>query len=123
MIRRLRKFVCVLVISCSMLILCSCQEAEIRHLLSEVNTVQSQVATVAQAIGKAEYGDNELLNFFRAAQAGNIASAPVNPYVLPIGAGLSGIIALLEALRRNEKGKRQYAEHELRNNNKKANNG
>lgn len=118
----LRKSVCVLIVLCTMSIFSAgCQEAEIRHLLSEVNTVQSQVATVAQAVGQAEYGDNEMLNLLRAAQAGNTASSPWNPYALPIGAGLSGVIALLEALRRKEKDGRKFAEHELRNNNKGTN--
>lgn len=113
------KSVCMLIVFCGMLIFSEgCQEAEIRHITDEINTVQSQVASVAQAVGEAEYGDNEMLNLLRAAQAGNVASSPWNPYALPIGAGLSGVIALLEALRRNEKGKRKWAEHELNNNNK-----
>lgn len=121
--RLIRKSVCVLALLCVMSIFSAgCQEAEIRHLLSEVNTVQGQVATVAQAVGKAEYGDDETLNLLRALQAGNTASAPFNPLALPIGAGLSSIIALLEGLRRVEKGKRQYAEHELRNGNNRSNN-
>lgn len=116
------KSVCLFVVLCGMLIFSAgCQEAEIRHITDEINTVQSQVASVAQAVGEATYDNNETLNLLRALQAGNTASSPWNPYALPIGAGLSGVIALLEALRRNEKGKRKWAEHELNNNNKGKN--
>lgn len=41
----------------------------------------------------------------------NTASAPVNPYTAPIGIGLAGVIAMLEALRRKEKSARKFAEH------------
>lgn len=99
-----------------------CSEYQIRHIADEVNTVNSQVADIAHAIGQAEYDDDETLNILRALQAGNTASAPFNPYALPIGAGLSGIIAMLEALRRVEKGKRKYAEQELNNHNRRNNN-
>ena len=100
-----------------------CSAYEMQGLQTELNTVQSKVADVAQAIGKATYDDDETLNLLRALQAGNAASAPVNPFALPIGAGLAGIIALLEALRRKEKDQRKYAEHELRNGNNGKPNG
>jgi hypothetical protein len=45
----------------------------------------------------------------------NTASAPVNPWATPIGIGLVGISAMLEALRRKEKSARKYAEHKLNN--------
>lgn len=55
-------------------------------------------------------------------QTTNAASSPLNPLAVPIGAGLTGLVAMLEALRRVEKGKRKYAEHELNNNkNNKSN--
>lgn len=54
----------------------------------------------------------------KAAMIANQASAPVNPYVFPIGVGLSGVITMLEALRRKEKSARKHAEHELNGNNK-----
>lgn len=40
----------------------------------------------------------------------NTASAPVNPYAAPIGIGLAGVIAMLEALRRKERSARKFAE-------------
>lgn len=95
-----------------------CQEYELRHITDEVGVINSRVAEVAQAVGRADYDDDEMLNLLRAIEAGNIVSSPWNPYTLPIGAGLTGIIALLEALRRKEQSSRKYAEHELRNNNK-----
>lgn len=48
----------------------------------------------------------------------NVASAPVNPFVVPIGVGLTGVAAMLEALRRYEKSGRKRAEQELNGNNK-----
>lgn len=116
MSKKLGQLVCVFVVLCTMLVFSAgCQEAEIRHMTDEINTVNSQVATIAQAVGQASYNDNETLNLLYALQAGNTASAPFNPYVLPIGAGLSGVIGVLEVLRRKEQGGRKYAEHELRN--------
>lgn len=50
--------------------------------------------------------------------AANVASAPVNPYAIPIGIGLSGLVGILEALRRQEKSGRKHAEQELNGNNK-----
>lgn len=49
--------------------------------------------------------------------AANVASAPVNPYAVPIGIGLSGLIGILEALRRKEKSGRKHAEQKLNGNN------
>jgi len=119
MIRKLRQSVCVFILFCCVIVLSAgCQTEQILDIAGEVNQVQSQVADIAQAIGQASYNDNETLNLLHALQAGNAASAPFNPYVLPIGAGLSGVIAVLEALRRKERGGRKYAEHELKNNNK-----
>lgn len=57
------------------------------------------------------------IDLVKTLQTANVASAPMNPFAIPIGVGLSGMIAVLESLRRVEKGKRKYAEHELNNNN------
>lgn len=43
----------------------------------------------------------------------NAVSAPVNPLATPIGIGLTGLIAMLEALRRKEKSGRKHAESKL----------
>lgn len=40
----------------------------------------------------------------------NTASSPVNPFALPIGIGLAGLTAMLEALRRKERSARKFAE-------------
>lgn len=40
----------------------------------------------------------------------NTASTPLNPYAAPIGVGLAGVAAMLEALRRKEKSGRKRAE-------------
>jgi len=94
-----------------------CQKAEILKLTAEVNKVADDVAVVTVAVDKTTYGPDETLNLLRALQSGNAASVPFNPYALPIGAGLSGIIAVLEALRRKERGGRKYAEYKLTNGN------
>lgn len=58
-----------------------------------------------------------LLEATSALSAANVASAPVNPYVLPIGVGLSGLVGIIEALRRKEKSARKHAEQKLNGNN------
>ncbi len=92
-----------------------CNEYQIRNVERELTEVQGKVASVASAIGNQTYGPDETLNLLKALQSGNVASAPFNPYALPIGIGLTGIITMLEALRRKEKGGRKYAEYELKN--------
>lgn len=58
-----------------------------------------------------------LLNTVTTLAAANVASAPVNPYAFPIGIGLTGIAAILEALRRKEREGRKRAEQTLNGNN------
>jgi len=62
------------------------------------------------------YDPDPVIDILKDLQTANTTSAPLNPLAVPIGAGLTGIIAMLEALRRVERGKRKYAEHELNNN-------
>jgi len=90
-------------------------QREIEQVHSKVEQVHSKVADIALAVGKVDYQNDETMDILKALQAGTAASAPFNPYALPIGAGLTGIIAVLEALRRKEKDGRKYAEHELNN--------
>lgn len=118
MFRKKRKSVCVFILLCfTLCFFVGCTAQQIHDMTDDVSDVQSQVATIAQAVGQASYDDDETLNLLRALNAANAASAPVNPYALPIGAGLTGVIAVLEALRRKEQGGRKFAEHELRNGN------
>ncbi len=113
-----KNLVCMFVLSIIFLFcMTGCTESQLRHVEQELSAVQGKVESVTAAIGKQTYGPDETLNLLKALQVGNTASAPFNPYALPIGVGLSGMIALLEALRRKEKGSRKYAEHELRNGN------
>lgn len=58
------------------------------------------------------------LETIQALTVANTASAPVNPYVVPIGVGLASLSAALEALRRKERSSRKHAEGELRANGK-----
>ena len=97
------------------LFMSGCTDNQIRNVERELFEVQSKVASVASAVGRQTYGADETINLLKALQAGNTASAPFNPYALPIGIGLTGLITMLEALRRKEKGGRKYAEHELKN--------
>lgn len=65
-----------------------------------------------------EFDTDRVMDALKILQDTNAASSPLNPLAVPIGAGLTGLVAMLEALRRMEKGKRKYAEHELNNNKK-----
>ncbi len=104
-----------------LLFMAGCTGSQLRDVEQELTEVQGKVASVASAVGSQTYGPDETLNLLKALQAGNTASSPFNPYALPIGVGLTGIITVLEALRRKEKGGRKYAEQELKNGN--GNNG
>lgn len=52
-----------------------------------------------------------LVDTVTALTVANSASTPVNPYSAPIGIGLAGVIAMLEALRRKERSARKFAEN------------
>lgn len=115
---KIRKLVCLFVLSIAFLLcMTGCTASEIREVRQELTEVQGKVASVATAVGRQTYGPDETLNLLKALQSGNTASAPFNPYALPIGIGLTGIITMLEALRRKEKGGRKHAEQELKNGN------
>lgn len=119
---RFGKYVRIVLLSCiGLLFLSGCNETQIRSLEREVLDVQGKVESVASAIGRETYGPDETINLLKALQAGNTASIPFNPYALPIGVGLTGIITMLEALRRKEKGGRKQAEQTIKNGN--GNNG
>ena len=83
--------------------------------------VPGQVVSVNGALRGETYESDEVLNLLRILSAANTAAAGFNPYALPIGVALTGVITLLEALRRKEKGGRKYAESKLTNGD--ANNG
>lgn len=88
---------------------------EMRDIAGKVNTVGRNVSEVAGAIEQAADDSDEVIVLLRSLQKVNTASSPINPLAVPIGAGLSGIIAVLEALRRKEQAGRKYAEHKLNN--------
>jgi hypothetical protein len=58
---------------------------------NEIDRVQPQVQQIAQAIKQAAFSpeDDTVTVLLKAAQAGNAASAPFNPYAVPVGIGLS----------------------------------
>ena len=113
---KIRKYVSIILLSCLLCFQCGCMSGmEMREIAGKVNTVGKSVSGVAGAIEHAAEANDEVIGILKAIRAGNTASAPFNPYALPIGAGLSGIIALLEALRRKEQAGRKYAEQKLNN--------
>jgi len=64
----------------------------------------------------ARYPDSDIaiaLNTIEKLSAANTVSAPLNPFAVPIGIGLTGITAILEALRRKERDARKNAETKL----------
>lgn len=61
-----------------------------------------------------------LLDTVNTLAAANVASMPLNPYAIPIGVGLSGLVGIIEALRRKEKSGRKNAEQRLNGNNNHA---
>lgn len=84
----------------------------------EIDRIQPQIIDVAEAIKDADYvtGD-DVGNLFKAAKAGTAASAPWNPYAMPILLGLSlaeGIVILLVNRKKNEEAKKRQADKEGR---------
>lgn len=70
----------------------------------EIDRIQPTLVEVATAVKDADYVDGETFgNAISGLQAANAASAPVNPYAVPIGAGLTALGLLAEMLRRKEK--------------------
>lgn len=67
--------------------------AKVEKVSSEIDKVQEQQEEITKAINNVKYGDDGFLNVIKAAQAGNAASAPYNPYAAPI----AGILAIAEA--------------------------
>lgn len=67
---------------------------KVEKVNSEIDKVQDQQADIAKAINEVQYGDDGIVNLIKAAQAGNTASAPWNPYAAPI----AGILAIAEAV-------------------------
>ena len=113
---KIRKYVSIVLLSCMLCFQIGCfSGAEMRDIAGKVNTVGQNVSVVAGAIEESANDNDEVIGILKALQVGNTATAPFNPYALPIGAGLSGIIALLEALRRKEQAGRKYAEQKLNN--------
>ncbi len=113
---KIRKYVSMILLSCLLCFQCGCfSGGEMRDIAGKVNTVGEHIKVVAGAIEEASEDTNDVITILKTIAAGNTASAPFNPYALPIGAGLSGIIALLEALRRKEQAGRKYAEQKLNN--------
>lgn len=105
---------CYLILWCSLFFSGCLSSYEMRDIAGKVAKVANVIEGVGSAIEDAADSQDETMSILKMVQAGNAASTPFNPYALPVGVGLSGIIALLELLRRHEKGGKQSIETELR---------
>lgn len=78
--------------------------ASIEKVSEEIDRIQPTLVDVATAVKEADYVDGDTFgNAITGLKAANTASAPLNPYAVPIGAGLSLVGAFLEVMRRKEK--------------------
>lgn len=76
----------------------------IDKLSEEIDRIQPTLENVATAVRDADYIDGDTFgNAITGLQAANAASAPANPYAVPIGAGLTILAGLAEIMRRKEK--------------------
>lgn len=76
----------------------------IDKLSEEFDRIQPTLEDVATAVRDADYVDGETFgNAITGLKAANAKSAPLNPYAVPIGAGLTILGLIAEALRRKEK--------------------
>ena len=117
-----QKLVCMIILSIAALFyITGCSAYRGRDTRRQLAGVPGEVVLVDGALRGETYESDEVLNLLRILSQANTAAAPFNPYALPIGVALTGIITLLEALRRKEKGGRKYAESKLTNGD--ANNG
>ena len=87
------------------------ESEKLNKINKEIDRIQPTVQEIANAMQEANYVDgDDIGNAIVAAQAVNAASAPVNPYAVPIGAGLTLAGLILEILRRKEKNEKETAE-------------
>lgn len=117
-----KKSFCLVIFSIIFLFsITGCSEYQLRELHTDLTEIKIKAASAALQDRRDDPPDGGTLEILKILQDTNTASTPINPFALPIGIGLTGIITVLEALRRKEKDGRKYAEHELKNGN--GNNG
>ena len=76
----------------------------IKKVSEEIDRIQPTMVDVATAVRDADYVDGDTFgNAIKGLIEANTASAPVNPYAVPIGAGLTALGLIAEMLRRREK--------------------
>jgi len=80
----------------------------------EIDRVQAQVDAIARALKGVPLTGDAAQDFISQFQAVNTASAGVNPYVVPIGAGLSGLSIILGwlAKRQRDEAARQHLKYQ-----------
>jgi len=83
-------------------------------LQEETARVAPHVEKVSTAIADQDLkGDDDFLKFVALLQAGNAASAPFNPYAVPVGAGLALVTAVMGAFakKKNDEAKKYSAKY------------
>lgn len=92
--------------------------AKIDKANEEIDRIQPQIIDVAEAIKDADYiSGDDVGNLFRAAKAGTAASAPWNPYAMPILLGLNlleGVVILLVKRSKDKEANKRQADKEGR---------
>lgn len=76
--------------------------AKLAKINEEVDRAQAQISVIARALKGVPLTGDTAQDFISQLQAVNTASGAVNPYVVPIGAGLSALSLVLAWLARRE---------------------
>lgn len=85
--------------------------AKIEKVGREIDRVQPQVAEIVKAIQETQLSGSDIADWIAMAQAANQASAPYNPYALPITAGLT-LASLVFGFYERSQSKKNAAEAE-----------
>ncbi len=73
----------------------------------EIDRVQPQISSIANAIKAANLGDDNVANWITLLQAANLGSTPWNPYALPITAALTLATTIYGLVKRKEAGENE----------------
>lgn len=76
--------------------------ARLAEINEEVDRVQAQLDVLTRALKGVPITGDAAQDFISQLQAANTASSGLNPYAVPIGAGLSGLSLVLAWLRKRE---------------------
>jgi len=84
-------------------------QQKIAKINAEADKVQAQIDTIAQAIKSVTLSGDTGQDWISLLQAANAASAPVNPYALPVGAGLTLLSVIFGWLKKKDADKKTAA--------------